>query len=369
MRILFVHVSQDSFAGAERMLQYYASSLDCQGDGHELIACAKPSFAEVLPPGLIVHRVAKTTESFSIHGLIRFCLAARRLHSVRKFDVVHAWHTRGWEAGAWIGKVCRLPVVATLHDHPAALFMSPNRHRLMRLSSRFGFRKVICVSEAVRQACLEVGYQNEKLVVIRNGLPPSPVIAPPFGSRPLKLGFLGMFSDRKGFPGLFQALAVLAEKHPSGWSVKIAGDAPDAASKALLERVRNEHGKASWWPNVEFVGWVKNALSFLEEIDVLIVPSTDFDPFPTVLLEAAQASRPVVASTVGGVPEIVSDGVTGWLFQPFDWHRAAGHLAELVSHPEKAVAAGAAAANHVRRHFDIEKMKREHFHLYDVVLS
>jgi glycosyltransferase involved in cell wall biosynthesis len=61
-------------------------------------------------------------------------------------------------------------------------------------------------------------------------------------------------------------------------------------------------------------------------VDVLVVPSSEFDPFPTVLLEAGQAGVPVLAARVGGVAEIIVPEETGWLFEPGDWSGAAAKL-------------------------------------------
>jgi glycosyltransferase involved in cell wall biosynthesis len=285
--------------------------------------------------------------------------AARRLHRDQGFDLVHAWHARSWEAGCVIGRFCNLPVVATLHDHPEARFLGASRRRLMRWVANSGLKKLICVSEAVRHSCEESGYDHRRLTVIHNGLPDSPPAQPPDGSS-FVLGFLGVFSERKGFLGLFEMLDHFASVTKTAWKIKIAG----GGDESMLDAVRSRYARACWWPQVEFVGWTDSPMRFLAEVDLLIVPSTEFDPFPTVLLEAAQVSRPVLASNVGGVSEIVVHGVTGWIFDPSDWAGAADRLARLAEDPNRLSSAGSAAGKRVRENFSLKSMFEKHKQIY-----
>jgi glycosyltransferase involved in cell wall biosynthesis len=96
----------------------------------------------------------------------------------------------------------------------------------------------------------------------------------------------------------------------------------------------------------------------------LICPSSEFDPFPTVLLEAAQAGRAVLGASIGGVPEIVVDGETGWLFGAGAWEEAARILAGLMETPGRVALAGERAKKRVEREFAIEKMVAEYLETY-----
>ena len=90
--------------------------------------------------------------------------------------------------------------------------------------------QVVCVSEAVRQACIEAGYPPAQLAVVRNGLPPLVPAGGASGMGAFRLGFLGVFAARKGLPGLFEILDKLDT--PVRWELSLAGDAQEKLSSA-----------------------------------------------------------------------------------------------------------------------------------------
>src|SRR2546423_11345505 len=122
-----------------------------------------------------------------------------------------------------------------------------------------------------------------------------------------------------------------------------------------------------WWPRVEWSGWVHKPIEFLKSVDLLIVPSSQFDPFPTVLLEAGTAGTPVLAAKVGGVEEIVVPDQTGWLFEPGNWRQAAGILARVLAAPDQLRRAGRAAFRRVGREFTIGQMVDNYLRVYSTV--
>jgi glycosyltransferase involved in cell wall biosynthesis len=143
----------------------------------------------------------------------------------------------------------------------------------------------------------------------------------------------------------------------------------DHTGKALLEDLRKTYGTRSWWSRVQWLGWVKSPQNFLRNVDLLAVPSSEFDPFPTVLLEAGQCGVPALASRVGGVPEIVADGQTGWLFEAGNVEKAAQILSRLMAAPESLQGAGQAARERVVREFSASKMVAEYRLLYSNLLT
>jgi glycosyltransferase involved in cell wall biosynthesis len=108
---------------------------------------------------------------------------------------------------------------------------------------------------------------------------------------------------------------------------------------------------------------------FLRTVDLLAVSSSEFDPFPTVLLEAGQSGIPALASRVGGVPEIVTDGQTGWVFEPGKAEQAAQILSRLIAAPEMLQSAGQAAHERGLREFSASKIVAEYRLLYSNILT
>jgi glycosyltransferase involved in cell wall biosynthesis len=361
MRALILHNEAVHFGGAEKVLAYYLAGALATGLEVAVAVVKGSRTAQAMPTGVPIFDLPDN-QSFSPRGFAQQVQAVRRISRVFPFTLLHGWAARDWELASVAAILCGCPVLGTLHDHPEAAFISPQRRRLMRWCARLGLNKIVCVSEAVRQACLSVGYPEGKLAVVRNGLPELGIPRLPGKVERLRLGFLGAFCERKGLRTLF---AILAELGASclRWECRIAGTAQDTAGEQLLKSLKAEYGSAAWWPQVSWAGWIQYPGDFLAGIDLLLVPSSEFDPFPTVLLEAGMAGIPVVAARVGGVSEIVENGQTGWLFSPGD----ALEAARLVTSAAQACAlpaAGHEARARIRREFAIEGMVANYRDLY-----
>ncbi|HTL18889.1 MAG TPA: glycosyltransferase family 4 protein [Patescibacteria group bacterium] len=368
MRVLIIHPESQYFAGAETMLGYFLTEL-VRTDCKVAVAAVRGSRVAGLLPEETVPVWLEPCSSFSAVETWRQAKTLKEFHAEFPFDLVHSWAARGWELATLAGWRCQRPAIGTLHDHPEASFISRKRRRLMRWCARYGLNRISCVSEAVRTACATPGYPRSKLVVVRNGLPPVDLSAIPRGSGPFRMGFLGSFSERKGLRTLFQIADSLFAGSGSSWELHLAGGAADEAGERLLEHLRKAYATRPWWPRVQWPGWVKSPHNFLQTLDLLMVPSTEFDPFPTVLLEAGQSGVPALASRVGGVPEIVVDGQTGWLFEADKVESAVQILRRLMATPELLRRAGQAARERVLREFSAAKMVAKYRHLYSNLLN
>lgn len=365
MRILIIHHEAEYFAGAEKMLGYFLEGLASLPDHHVTVATVRESRVRELIPSKLTAWWIPPNSKFSPFALLKQLAILRKACRTDPVDVVHAWAARDWELAALTGKVTWRPVVGTLHDHPRAPFISASRQRLMHWSAA-GLNKVVCVSEAVRHACLEAGYNERKLAVVHNGLPPSPqpTPVPQKDSRVFRLGYLGLFSERKGLRTLFEALDELARLTPAPWKFAMAGDAQEDEGRRLVARLKETFASKPWWPRIEWCGWVKHPAQFLASIDLLICPSSDFDPFPTVVLEAAQAGVPVLGARVGGIPEMIEEGKTGWLFDRHNSQEAARRLQEVLECPDRAGSAGREAKKRVEGEFTIHRMVQNYLNVY-----
>jgi glycosyltransferase involved in cell wall biosynthesis len=368
MRILIIHPESQYFAGAETMLGYFLTELvgtDCK----VAVAAVRGSRVAGLLPGETIPVWLDPCPAFSPFAIWRQAMRLQKFHAEFPFDLVHGWAARDWELAALAGWRCQRPAIGTLHDHPEASFISGKRRRLMRWCAGYGLKRIICVSEAVRSACADSGYPRFKLVVVRNGLRPfdaSAALRPPGRFR---MGFLGAFSERKGLRTLFEIADALSADSGASWELHLGGGAADQAGKRLLEDLRSAYATRPWWPRVQWLGWVKSPQNFLRTLDLLVVPSAEFDPFPTVLLEAGLSGVPALAARVGGVPEIVADGQTGWLFEAGKVEPGAQILSRLMAAPEILRSAGQAARERVLREFSASKMVAEYRLLYSNLLT
>jgi glycosyltransferase involved in cell wall biosynthesis len=125
----------------------------------------------------------------------------------------------------------------------------------------------------------------------------------------------------------------------------------DGPRRAWLERRRAELGLES---RVHLLGFRTDARSLMAQCTVMAVPS-ELEGLGTSILEAMAAGVPVVATAVGGIPEVIQNGVTGRLVPPRNPEALAAALVEVLAHPDRALAWAEQGRLSVRR-FDIERM-------------
>jgi glycosyltransferase involved in cell wall biosynthesis len=175
------------------------------------------------------------------------------------------------------------------------------------------------------------------------------------------LGTAGRLIPLKGVEFLLRAAATLRDEFPHV-RVEIAGSGPQRPD---LEQTSARLGLTG---HVKFLGWIDDLHSVLPRWDVFVMPSLE-EGFPIAALEAMAAGLPVVASSVGGVPELVVDGKTGWLVPPGDAEALAARLRLLLRSPEERLTMGAKARARVRDHFSLAQMTENFGKLYDELVG
>jgi glycosyltransferase involved in cell wall biosynthesis len=160
--------------------------------------------------------------------------------------------------------------------------------------------------------------------------PDPPAVAPPWerDGRPV-VGYVGRIEPRKGVADLVAAAPTL---RAAGARVVLVGDDPYGSDPEYVKRVA---GSA----DVERYGWIDDAAGLMSALDVLVLPSHE-EPFGTVLAEAMNAGTPVVATRVGGLAEVVEDGVTGRLVPAADPAALAAAVLEVLGRRDEMGAAG-----------------------------
>lgn len=212
------------------------------------------------------------------------------------------------------------------------------------------------VLENVRSLAAEVTARSS---VIYNGLERPDVPPAPLRSDPPVLLCLGRLVPEKGFDLAIAGLATLRERFPEIRMV-IAGDGPtraDLEQFAALLRVAEA---------VDFVGWVApdRVPALINEATIVVVPSRWEEPFGLVALEAGLMERPVVAAHVGGLPEVVLDGVTGRMFPRDDAQGLAAAVGALLEAPRQAAECGRAARVWAEAKFSLGRAADEYEALY-----
>lgn len=268
----------------------------------------------------------------------------------------------GWLAAGV--QACRrafpgVPVIVHLHNPPA--FFTPTwcERRALR-----GADAVVFVSRPTQQA-----WEQQVGPLPRARVLPSPVVvelppapARPAGARPLILGLVGRLSPIKGTDiALRAAAALLAEG--AAIELWVLGKGPEEDRLRELARALNIAG------HVRFHGFVPEPLALLRAMDVLLQPSLSTEGVPISVLEAMAAGLPVIATPVGGVPEIIADGVTGFLVAPGSADGLAACVRRLLAAPAERAAVGQRAAEFVRERHAAPRAAAALEELYHQVLA
>jgi glycogen(starch) synthase len=185
-------------------------------------------------------------------------------------------------------------------------------------------------------------------------LPPSrPPLDPP------RLLAIGRLVPEKGFDVAIDAMPSVLARHPAV-RLTIAGDGSER--EALQRRAE----RLSVSQAVEFLGWVApdEVPALIARSSMVVMPSRWREPFGLVALEAAQGGRPIVATTRGGLPEIVVSGETGLLVDSDDPRALAEGVLYLLDRPGMATRMGAAARERAERRFDWETFVDAYDRLY-----
>lgn len=178
---------------------------------------------------------------------------------------------------------------------------------------------------------------------------------------------VGRINRWKGQPVFLDAAERLAAESEKMRFV-LAGDSfagQERLTEAVDRRIRSSEllrGRAVRLPHVAEVGSVYAAS------DVVVVPSTEPEPFGLVAAEAMAAGLPVIASRIGALPELVEDGRTGLLSDPGDATSLLSAMRELVASPSRRAEMGRGGRERFERHFRVERYTREFNELYDGLL-
>jgi glycogen synthase len=242
-------------------------------------------------------------------------------------------------------KACPVPLLVTLHQNlPDAFRANTIQERTLGLANWVACCSDALLSDAQRLLPEIVTCSS----VIRNGfempaIPPAPL--PTDGPRLLCVGRL---VPEKGFDLALSALASLVGRFPRARMI-IAGDGP---LRLALERQAAEMGISG---AVSFAGWVSpdEMPELMNSASVIVMPSRR-EGLPLVALEAAWMARPVVATRVGGIPEIVVDRQTGLLVEKENIKALTEMIELLLDQPENAADLGLAARCRVQEVFNFE---------------
>lgn len=235
-----------------------------------------------------------------------------------KPDVVICHNLSGWSIAVWdIIKKKNLPLIQFLHDYylisPSSTITDRKENIISRIFRAKVMQKsnqvdlVIGVSQFIIDKMIERNYfiSSKKIVSYnQRNINRIPDIKQWDGVSVLKIGFIGTLCDPKGIKLLIEAFL----KTSINASLLIAGTGSTKYTNELKEMTKQDH-------RISLLGFVKPS-DFYKQIDLLVIPSLWHDTLPGVAIESCAYNVPVIASNMGGLPEVIKDGINGKLISP-----------------------------------------------------
>jgi len=341
--------------GAERYMLEISDWLT--GAGHKVIPFAMTypenlptSFSTYFPSEVLTENVKMNVRGFHTFGRMLYSIQSRgklaRLISDVKPDLchVHNVYTQLSPSILHTLKDQHVPTVMTVHDHHlispqynfwaegcgpdqrnigilhgtfskfhknsfAASFaqvVAFKYHRFLNIYSR-NVDLFLCPSEYIKKQLVRGGFPEKKLRVLPYGIDPS-TAKPNYTHKKYAL-FVGRLSEEKGIETIISLAKILPDI-----TFKIVGRGPE------MEKLHRAGDKCQ---NLEFMGFRmgEELKELYANATVVLIPSRVHEIFPLITLEAMVHGKPVIGSNVGGMPEVIEDGVNGFLVSPLDLHR------------------------------------------------
>ncbi|MBI2203751.1 MAG: glycogen synthase [Candidatus Rokubacteria bacterium] len=287
-------------------------------------------------------------------------------------DVAHAHTWYADMAGLWIRMVHRIPLIVTLHSMEPLRPWKADQLGTGYLVSTWiektaveSADRVIAVSAKMRDDIVtHFSVDPAKVITIHNGIDPDRFkrtdkrdALAKWGVKPPYVLFVGRITDQKGIFHLLEA----APKMPQGVQVVLCASAPDTPEiEERLKAALPNHKNVTWIPAMVPVDEVVQLYSHAA---VFACPSV-YEPFGLINLEAMACGTAVVASAVGGILEVVDDGVTGLLVPPARPDDLAGAIRKLLDDPDRARAMGQAGRKRVEDKFSWASVAERTEHTY-----
>lgn len=354
-----IHIVEDlRTGGLEKVVRDIVGNLERTRFDPEVWCLARGGEVaqEIAASGVPVH-IFDMAERPSPGFLLRLAGRLRRVN-VR---IVHCHGYTACTTGRVAAILARTPQVFA-HIHTLGLWLRPRQRRIERVLSAFS-AKVICVSEAVREFVVQrERIPRSRTEVIYNGIPDPSLPDRASARRRLGiredarvLGCVASLEPHKGHAVLLEAVRI-ARTSLEDLVLLVAGD---GSLRADLEARAREAGiPAIFTGRLADVGWA------LAAEDAMALFSLEREGLPRSILEAMAASKPVIGSRVGGIPELIGDGVNGLLCGPGDAPGAADCIVKILGNASSARSMGAAGRSLFLEKFTVQRMISEIERLY-----
>lgn len=338
---------------------------------HVRVACLRASGPLIGPlqaAGIEILEFTKGRTFTSFQSLYQLLRLAWYIHRER-IDVVHAHHLGANLMAVPAARLARAPVILSSLRNLAHLpWYTPFRRKFMRLVYRLS-TGVVANSEAIGRLLVEqFQVPADRVHIVHNGVDCERFPSFKSGRRQLHfnvgseakliVNVANMHSPVKGHTDLIEAARTVCASIPQARFVFIG----DGEQRPHLQEQVHQAGLDEFFVFLGNRDCIPELLSCCD----LFVLASRAEGFPNALLEAMAAGLPVVATRVGGVPEIVEDGRSGLLVSPGNAAALAGAVIQLLQDPSAAARLATAGQQRVRKQFSLDRLIQDLHHLYEI---
>lgn len=357
--------------GAERVILTLLDEL--KGTSFRgILGCIREPSSEVPVVAEEAMKRGLDVEFFTMKRGLNILGAMQILRHARRNDI-RILHTHGYKPNILLNTVPRdgIKVVSTVHGW--AKGTAGSRASIYEMVDALSLRRMdrlVAVSGAVRDDLVKRGMRRDNVDMIYNGLPlesydsraADPDVRSDLGlpQDAFVIGAVGRLAAVKGFEYLIDAMALVIGEIPNCRLI-VAGDGP------MREDLNRRISTLGLTSSIQLVGYQASIVRFLSAIDLFVMPSLS-EGLPVALLEAMACRKPVVASSVGGIPEVVVDEQSGALCPPADPESLAVRIQQLFHDVSGRGRIAALGRKVVEENFSAKGMARRYQQLYAELL-
>ncbi len=361
-RLLHV-IDELALGGTEMIMIRVVSRLDPQRFQSQVCAFIPGPVESELQAAALPYVILHKRRAFDVMLLLRLRAWIKR----ERIDLVHCRSLQGILYGGLAATLARVPFVCNVEGENTLRMQ--RAVPILRWSAKRS-RAMIVVSESLkRSACRVTGVAPERLTVVYNGVDldkfnthhSNSDVLPVLRKGGAHAGCVGRLHPVKDHACLFRAIDHVRQFVPNV-HLSLIGDGP---LRRELSDLQSDLGLRD---HISFLGQRDDVARLLPQFDVFVLSSLS-EGISIALLEAMAAGLPVVATNVGGNPEVVQHGVTGLLVPPQDSRALADALLQVLSDPEARQAMGRKGRERVEAHFSLSAMARHYGQIYERALT
>lgn len=380
IKILYLHVGAEMY-GADKVMFDLIRNLDktkyepyviLPEDGVLVSALKEENIrVDVIPYPIL------RSQNFHLKGIVSYCIDyikySRKIKQIaieEQIDLIHN-NTSAVLEGCYVSKCLKIPQIWVIHE----IIMN---HKIVfrfvsKIISKFSTATIV-VSKAVKNHLESTGYfENKSIQVIYNGVDTHRFNKNNhcdylykewnIAKKAKVIGMLGRVNSWKGQQNLLKAANIVMQKNEDLYTVFVGS--AFRGKEWLEQQLREEIQKSPFKDRIIFENYRTDSECIHKLFDIFILPSTNPDPLPTVVLEAMASGKPVIGYRHGGICEMVKDGYNGYLVDTCNYEALASKIDFLLNNKALRNTMGKNSEKRLLEHFSMETYVKNFSREYD----